>query len=447
MGPSLLRRIVLTMLAALVLVWLVLSLKDYWVFKQDVRHHESLGNVTQSILNSLQGMDASQAHTALMAADRVLNGLRRQSEPDAPGALLFRLSGVDGTLVYGSPSALSMSDMAVQPTASRVSHNGMDYWPVVRHSAHWRLEVWVPVMEDGVALMRIGLELLGYVLLALPLVLLPLLLAVWLGLRPLHKLSQRVVQREPDDLSVLQEPTGYAELVPLVDAFNALLGRVERLRQAERAFVQDAAHELKTPLAVIAAQAHALASATDLAQRTRAVQALEQGVQRAAHQVNQLLTLAAIEQAGAGSPQLTDLVELTRDVLIELEPLATLRGAELSLQSPDRLMRRVEPLVLRSVLVNLVRNAIEHGARRGLVAVGIWPQGDAVQLTVSDDGPGIAVSDRHRVFDRFYRADVTNAPGSGLGLAIVKSAASRLKATVHIEDGPSGRGVTVRVQF
>lgn len=446
-GPSLLRRIVLTVLAALLLVWVALSLKDYWTFKQDVRNRESLGRVTQSVLDSLQGFDPPQARVALQAADRTYNDLRRHAEPEATGALLFRLSRLDGEPVYVSPSARGLPDLPARDSPARATHEGVDHWPVVRQNAHWRLAVWVPVLEDGAALARIGLDVLGYVLLALPLVLLPLGLAVWLGLRPLHSLSQRIGLRRPDDLSPVHEPTGYAELAPLVDAFNALLDRARRRREAEQAFVQDAAHELKTPLAVVAAQAHVLAGAEDDAQRATALRALEQGVQRASHQVNQLLTLAALEHADTSPPIETDLVALARDVLIELEPLTHDRQVELVLQSPDRLSRAVDVQALRSVLVNLVRNAIQHGATGGTVTVALDGSAGAIRLAVSDDGPGIPAVERERVFDRFYRAEGTSAPGSGLGLAIVQRAAQRLQARVGIEDGPQGRGVTVLLHF
>lgn len=446
-GPSLLRRIVLTMLAALLLVWVALSLKDYWTFKQDVRSRESLGRVTQSILDSLQGFDPPQAQAALRAADRVYNDLRRHAEPQAGGALLFRLSRLDGALVYVSPSASGLPDLAEQGNPERVSFQGMDHWPVVRQNTQWRLAVWVPVMEDGAAFARIGQDVLGYVLLALPLVLLPLGLAVWLGLRPLNSLSQRIALRRPEDLSPLREPTGYAELAPLVEAFNALLERARRRRDTEQAFVQDAAHELKTPLAVVAAQAHVLAGAQDGAQRATALQALEQGVQRASHQVNQLLTLAALEHADTVQPCQTDLVALAREVLIELEPLTRDRRVELVLQSPDGLSHPVDVQALRSVLVNLVRNAIQHGAAGGTVTVALDRSAGAIRLAVSDDGPGIPVAERERVFDRFYRAEGACASGSGLGLAIVQRAAQRLQARVGIEDGPGGRGVTVLLHF
>lgn len=447
LGPSLLRRSVFTLLAALVLVWVVLSLKDYWVFKQDVRNRESLGRVTQAILDSLQGFDEAQARSALQGADRVYNDLRRQAEPGASGALLFRLSRLDGTRVYVSERARDLPDLPAQGSPGRVTHQGMEHWPVVRQNAHWRLAIWVPVLEDGAALARIGLDVLGYVLLALPLVLLPLALAVWLGLRPLHSLSHRIGQRRPDDLSPLRDPTGYAELTPLVDAFNALLGRARSQREAEQTFVQDVAHELKTPLAVVAAQAHVLAFASDDAQRTAALRLLERGVQRASHQVTQLLTLAALEHDAPVARARVDVVAEVRDVLIALEPLAGERHQELVLLSPDSLMSETDGEALRLVLHNLIRNAIQHGRAGGQIEVALALEGPWVALRVTDDGPGIPAEDRERLFERFRRGDSAAPGGSGLGLAIVRRAAQRMGGSARSVDAPPGKGACFEVRW
>lgn len=446
-GPSLLRRTVITLVAALLLVWVVLSLKDYVAFKRDVQALESLGRVTQTVLDSLQGFDAAQARAAMVAADRQFNALRRQNELQAPGALLFQLNLADGALIYRTAAPMPLPDLMVIGSTGQVDHQGMSYWPMVRDNAHWRLAVWVPAMSDRTAIGLIGMDVLSYLLLALPFVVVPVVLAVWQGLRPLRQLARRTALRPHHDLSPLQEPTGYAELAPLVEAFNALLERARQQHEREQAFVQDAAHELKTPLAVVAAQAHVLATAPNDENRSTALRALEQGVQRASHQVSQLLTLAALDHATPQALQRVDLVETVRDVLIELEPLARRRGTELTLEAPDQLMDRVDVDALRSVLVNLVRNAIQHGAEAGAVEVSLERDQDRLSLRVRDDGLGIPVAERERVFDRFYRAASTPSTGSGLGLAIVVRAARRLNASVQIADGPNGRGVALVVQW
>lgn len=447
LGPSLLRRTVLALLAALVLVWVVLSLKDFLTFKQDVRDRESFGKIARATLNSLQGLDEPQARVALLAADRQYNELRRNAENAAPGSLLFQLRSIDGSVVYESGAGVTSPDASGASPSGEVEHLGTRYWVMTQEDSRWRLVVWVPVVSDATAMTLIGRDILGYLLLALPFVVLPMALAVWLGLRPLRSLTRQIARRPPDDLTPLKEPTGYAELAPLVEAANVLLERSRHQRALEQSFVQDAAHELKTPLAVVAAQAHVLAHAPDEAQRRGALQALEAGVQRASHQVSQLLMLAALDHAAAKPLQTLDLVDLARETLIELEPLAAVRGTSLALQSPDRLVELVDADAWRLVLVNLVRNAIQHGVDGGLVEVSLDRQGGRVTLAVADDGPGIPAHERALVFDRFYRCESSRSGGSGLGLAIVQRAAQRLRAQVSITERHKRCGTVVAVAW
>lgn len=447
LGPSLLRRTVFALLTAMVLVWAVLSAKDFWAFKQDVRDRASFGRIAQATLASLQGFEAEQAGWAMAAADRQYNELRRQAEPQALGTLLFRLNAADGSLVYQSEGGVPQAGRLATDPLREVEYLGLRYWPMVQVNANWHFAVWVPVMTDATAMGLIGKDILSYLLVALPFVLLPIGLAVWLGLRPLRMLSQQIARRPPDDLSPLQEPTGYAELVPLVEAANVLLERSRRQRALEQSFVQDAAHELKTPLAVVAAQAHVLATAPDEAHRKVALQALEQGVNRASHQVTQLLSLAALEHAAPRPAQVVDLVALAREVLIELEPLAREKGTALALQSPDRLMDRLDADALRLVLLNLVRNAIQHGGPGGEVEMQLSLEHGMLCLAVCDDGPGILPADRERIFDRFFRSESNHTSGSGLGLSIVKRAAQRMKAEVTVADNPNAHGALFQLKW
>ena len=447
LGPSLLRRTLFALLAAMVLVWVVLSLKDFRAFKEDVRSRESFKTIAQATLASLQGFDAGQAHWAMKAADRQYNELRRKAEAQAQGSLLFQLNAADRALVYQSEGGTPPADGDATDPSRAIEYRGMPYWPMVQRNERWRLAVWVPVMTDATAMGLIGKDILSYLLWALPFVMLPMGLAVWLGLRPLRTLSRQIALRPQEDLSPLQEPTGYAELMPLVEAANVLLDRSRQQRELEQAFVQDAAHELKTPLAVVAAQAHVLAAAPDPEQRALALKALEQGVDRASHQVNQLLVLAALDHAAPRPAAVVDLVELVREVLIELEPLACQKGIHLALQSPDRLPDRLDAGALRLVLVNLVRNAIQHGAVGGEVETQLSRTHRKLCLAVCDDGPGIAPAERERVFDRFYRTESTETSGSGLGLSIVKRAARRMNATVRVSDGPNGQGALMQLTW
>jgi two-component system, OmpR family, sensor histidine kinase QseC len=227
---------------------------------------------------------------------------------------------------------------------------------------------------------------------------------------------------------------------------DLLLKLRERLAR-ERAFVQDAAHELRTPLAVMAAQAHAMARTEDATARAQSQAYLEQAIQRASHVSSQLLSLAAMDEAAVQPKQTIDLANWVRQQLAALAHSAISKDMELSLDAPDSLIRTVDLAALESVLSNLLDNAIRYGHSGGNVAVTLRSTGSQLlgfELIVSDDGPGISEADRERVFERFYRVPGQTASGSGLGLAIVLQAARRMGGSITLSAGSSGRGLIAR---
>jgi signal transduction histidine kinase len=231
------------------------------------------------------------------------------------------------------------------------------------------------------------------------------------------------------------------ELKPMVAALDGLLAKLRRKIESEQAFAADAAHELRTPLAVITAQAHVLAKATDEQQRADAELRLEAAISRGSHLVHQLLALARMETERGREPAVVDLAQLVRKEIADFVPAALARNIEIALESPDRLLLPLEVPPFESVLQNLIDNAIRYGSEGGRIVVELRSLHGATTLSVADDGPGIADSDRLRIFDRFYRgAQRNDAPGTGLGLTIVKQAAARLGGEVQITSGLDGLG-------
>lgn len=445
--PSLMRRTVLTLAAALLLVWLALSLKDYLNFKRDVETRESTGRITLAIVQALHGLDNDGARAAMLATDRHFNTLRRQADAQAPGVLLFQLTRVDGATVYRS------SLDTPWPAADGIGHGGdaatprAVYWPVARANGPWRLAVWVPAQSDAHALAIISLDILNYILIALPLVMLPIALAVWQGLKPLRHLARRVNARPHDDLAPLQEPTGYAELAPLVQAFNHLLTRARHHGEVERRFVQDAAHELKTPLAALAAQAHVFVNSQDGPERIAAQQALEQGIARVSHQVNQLVTLSMLDRSEPCQWTRLDLGALAQETLAAMAPMARQREIEISLDAPHEMPVQAEADAVRTILCNLLGNALRHTGAGYRVEVRLSAGDGQVRMVVADDGPGIAPADMAGLFERFRRGGSSRGSGSGLGLAIVRKAVSRMGGDIHLTGGLDGRGVAFVVSW
>jgi signal transduction histidine kinase len=277
-------------------------------------------------------------------------------------------------------------------------------------------------------------------LIAFPFVLVPVWVAVSRGLRPLDQLSRRIAARSPDDLEPLGLAPRHAELKPLVRAIDGLMDALRAKVRREHAFVHDAAHELRTPMAVVSAQAHALAHARDAHERAQASARLEDAIARASNLVEQLLQLARFDGPEAARTVI-DVAGVTQEELALLAPQALARGLDLSLEAPDELPWAIELGAFRAILQNLVGNAVRYVQQGGRVVVGLAAIEDRMHLSVADDGPGIDAAQRERVFERFVRGAEHDVPGSGLGLAIVRQAAARSGATVQLVDGlPHGEG-------
>ena len=276
------------------------------------------------------------------------------------------------------------------------------------------------------------------------------LAAAWstaLALRPLRRVADDVRQRDEQSLQPLPADGLPDEVAPLVASLNALLQRLGQSLDTQRAFVADAAHELRSPLTALKLQLQLLKRAGSDADRSAAAEALAAGIDRAARLVEQLLTLARSEPGAAATPlQPLDLSELVREAVADTVPLALARGTALELQADAPVSVDGDRAALRALVRNLADNAVRyspHGARVELRVDA--PQG-VPTLTVDDAGPGIPPADRERVFDRFYRRGLSEEPGTGLGLAIVRGVAQRHGARVTLGDAPLG-GLRVTLQF
>jgi len=282
---------------------------------------------------------------------------------------------------------------------------------------------------------------------SLPFLLLPAWLIVRRGLQPLQAMVAAIEQRSGSALELLP-PSGYRELAPLAASVNRLMQRLTERVERDKEFLTDAAHELKTPLSVIQANAHLLLNHRDNPARLQeADHGLRQGVARATHTVHQLLALErARHDAEAGAAQPVDLVHLLRERLAHAAPLAIQRNIELELEAPDECLLALHRESIVALLDNLVGNAVKYSPDGGCVRVSL-STGSAPMLAIRDEGPGIAPELRTKVFERFYRIPGQTQAGSGLGLAIAERAALRNGASVALLDGEGGRGLLVQVRF
>jgi len=279
------------------------------------------------------------------------------------------------------------------------------------------------------------------------------------GLEPLERVAAAVGRRSPTQLEPLAERGLPGEVQPLVRALNGLLERLGEALAVQRTFIADAAHELRTPLTAVHLQAQLAERAATEAERRKALADLKSGLERATRLSEQLLTLARTEP-GVDAPErpeaLVDLTALAREVIAELAPLAAEKAVDLGLSEGGKAVVRGDAEALRTLLSNLIDNAVRYTASNGRVDITAQAEGDRVALAVRDNGPGIAPAERARVFDRFYRGQSASTPqaaqrastrGSGLGLAIVKRIADRHGAEIALGEGLEGKGLGVTVRF
>jgi len=351
-----------------------------------------------------------------------------------------------GTRVYLSRPGLPMlnratlgfDDMMLQGERWRVfSLQTID--GVIQVAQPWR----VRERLAGEAALRVALPLL----LLLPLMAAAVAWIVGRSLLPLRRVTAEVQRRDAYSLAPIAAHDLPQEVAPLIAELNRLLARLSEAFDAQRAFVADAAHELRSPLTALNLQLHLLGRAQDDTARTEARDKLGIAIERAAHLVEQKLTLARHEpDAARGSLTTLSLDEEARAGIADAHPLAVAHGTDVSLDAPRRVDVRGDAGALRILVRNLVDNAVRYAPANGTVKVRVAAEPRGATLVVEDSGPGIPPADRERAFDRFYRRDGSAEGGSGLGLAIVKAIANRHGATVTLGESPLG-GLLATVVF
>jgi two-component system sensor histidine kinase TctE len=267
---------------------------------------------------------------------------------------------------------------------------------------------------------------------------------------PLLRLRDAVRAREPGTLQPLAVEGIPVELVPLVDSLNGYIQRLEAHAGAQAVFIQNAAHQLRTPFAVLATQLNYAARATEGAERTESLEAARHTLREATRLVNQLLTLSTAESMQAGASDMrSDVVAVVQEVFERLVGPAQAKAIELGFDAPEGAATRlaIGTVALREILTNLVDNAIRYCPAGSHITVRLQSTPHATVLEVEDNGPGIPADSRERVFERFYRIDDGRSDGSGLGLPIVREFATKAGARVELDTPAGGTGLLVRLVF
>ena len=297
---------------------------------------------------------------------------------------------------------------------------------------------------------RIAQDDLYIMLLTFPLSGLLIWIIIGRGLDSLDRVAQEVANRAPSHLEPVDIKEVPDEIKPVIDELNKLFFRLKEGFEREKRFAADAAHELRTPLAALKAQAQVALNMNNIDEKNLALHKLISSVNRSTHIVQQLLTMSRLVPEAAGINDLDDidLPKVTREVLAMLAPTAIEKQIELAFE-PDKKIPHFlgNPTAISILIRNLVDNAIRYCSENGLVVVKIYRQDDDLVLAVQDNGPGIPIELQSRVFERFFRVLGNKSPGSGLGLAIAQQIASLHNGHVVLESPAEGTGLIVKVLF
>ncbi|HEX8987508.1 MAG TPA: ATP-binding protein [Rhodocyclaceae bacterium] len=437
---SLRRRLTALLLGGVAICWLVALV---WT-SIDV-HHEVDELFDAQLAQSAQVLMALGTHEA---GEDELEELEGSLEPHQR-SLMFQMWDHHDRLLMRSANAPDTPLTETDGFSEGIGPQG--HWRYFSQwSRHRHERVRVIVAENH----RVREELIAHTVLRMlvPAMVGLLLLGGWIwmatrrGLAPLDTVARQVGDRAPERLHAVAPDAAPEEIRPLIDSLNDLFRRVDHALESERRFTADAAHELRTPLAALAAQAQVAIRARDDEERRHALELLVTGMARTARLVDQLLTLARLEPDTAPAAAAMRLDQLVQEVCADHGAQAHAKDIALELDAAPVTITADREL-LRTLLRNLIDNALRYTPRGGRVAVSVPAAPDTASVRVSDSGPGIPAEERERVFERFARLAGQDIEGSGLGLSIVQRIAQRHGAEVRMEAGEDGRGLAVVVSF
>jgi signal transduction histidine kinase len=265
------------------------------------------------------------------------------------------------------------------------------------------------------------------------------------GLSPLRKFAEMIARRSPADMKPLEHAAPHAEIKPIVDEINVLLHKLDTTLNRERNFLADAAHELRTPLAVIQAQVHVLKHATTAVEKNTAADELNIGIERAASLIQKLLLTARVSvEDFTPRFEVTDLTAFAQERIARFSVLAANKTIDMELNAPPHCYANIDRETFASAIDNVLDNAIRYTPNAGAIQVEIAPlANDKVRLRIADNGHGIPPELHDRVFERFFRVTGTEQQGSGLGLAIVRRVLALHGGDVALSGGLDRRGLAV----
>ena len=444
---SLRNRLLLIILSVFLVAWVVMTALTYVNTRHEIEQvFEAQMAQALHVLNDLTQHEIEEMGPAVKRFD-MLDDIRFHPYEKK---LAFQVWRGEDTLLMFAPSS-PRTRMTSVDGYSNVTIEGTD-WRVLSRTFPDRDNLQIIVGERREVrdqlIHKILVHVFWPILIALPPLVLFIMLGIQRGLLPLNKLSDEIADRSPTQLSPVSIEGLPEEIIPLIVSLNSLLNRLSYALDNERRFTADAAHELRTPLAALKAQAQVAARSDNKEQRINAIENTIRGMDRLTRLVEQLLTLARLDPEDAVKQhQAVNLEKIVESVSSELALAALNKKLHFELVRKGKCIIKGQDTALSVLVRNLIDNAIRYTPDGEKIIISVYAHNSQVVFSVCDSGPGIPDKDRQRIFDRFYRIIGTKAEGSGLGLSIVKRIADIHNAILEILTPENGKGTEFRVTF
>ncbi|HEV7714616.1 MAG TPA: sensor histidine kinase [Steroidobacteraceae bacterium] len=447
-APSIRRRLLALLALPAIAVLLAGTLSDYFSSIEPVRdaYDQALADGALAISAHVQGY--TDGKISLVLPPEAITVLRT----DAVDTVYFRVSGPGGELLAGDADLPQPRNARLNPSYQTTRFRDQRIRLVNYRSTTPSGTVTTTVAETMNKREHIRTQLLSTVLTTDLAELVAILALVWiavsLALKPLTTLRDQIARRSARELEPLSADSVPLEVRTLVDALNRLFRMIGENSRAQRQFLENATHQLRTPLAGIQAQLELLiADEPEHARRARLALTFD-ATRRLSHTTQQLLALARSENAVSAYSEfrVVDLAHVAESSVADHVSRAVAADIDLGAELQPAPVHGIAWLLAEAVN-NLVDNAITYTPAGGSITVRCGGSDGKVFIEIVDSGIGIPPEERERVVGRFYRGKLSRGAGSGLGLAIVADVAHLHSAALTVVPGPDGRGTVVRMEF
>jgi two-component system sensor histidine kinase QseC len=437
MIKSLKIRLLILLLVPLTGAWFVTLISGYYFTAKTINREldAELAHVAQSLSQITVTQETTEVTHATVSVD---NGHEEKIEFQ-----IWHNEKLIGTSPEAPQQSLSQDEGYSQ---NEVDHKN---WRVFStENPNSRVIVGADMKARSALIREMLMSSLWPMIVALPLIAIILWLSLSLGLKSLSHLANAIRRRTPEQLNPIDIGQIPNEVAPIVQSLNDLLLLVKKAIVREQEFSDNAAHELRTPLAAIKTHAQVALRSNDPQEIKESISAIDHGTDRATYRINQLLTLARLEpELIPISSERVDLVEVVSTVIQKLTLPALAKKIDLGFLRPDSAIIAGNFEYLEILVTNLVENAIRYTPEGGIINISTRTDGPISSIMIEDSGSGIPEHERERVLNRFVRLSGHSSNGSGIGLAIVKRIVDLHHAEIRFGQSEMLRGLSVSIEF